>query len=100
MLLALVVAVVGCDSSKANQQAAQHTQSSVSLRLERWAAEQPDQAPAVRQLLDGWNSRSERANYERAQPLLKAFAQAHPEEADAIARVNRTWLARLERFGP
>ena len=69
-------------------------------RLERLAQARPDQAEAVREILDGWESRAERDTFARVQPLMEQFKLDYPGEAEDVERVMGAWRRRLDHFEP
>jgi hypothetical protein len=61
------------------------------------ANESSGDAPAVKDVLDNWDRRTDDQNFDAAHPLLVKYMDGHFEEAAAIDVLLRNWQSRLMR---
>ena len=108
LLAALLIA--GCDGCAAAGKAgaaAQDRTSAVAVRmLAAVAAESPADAPAAGAAAAlappagaAVDPAADRRFHDAAAPLLAAYADAHPDEKQAVDDLLLTWGYRLEKFG-
>ena len=99
-----VVLAPGCNGTgsppeQVNNAAAAEKKAALEPRLQAVAAAHAEVAPAVKDVLDKWESRDEAQTFQLVAPLAALYVSDHPDDAEAVKRLITSWQRRLAAVG-